>query len=75
VVAWLLEVDADADAATSAGKTALLHASQNVHLEVVKELLRAVTDMDKATTNESMPLDTAVSQGHATVAARLRRFY
>ena len=73
IVNALLAQNADVNAATTCGATALLFASQNGHLSVVQRLLAAPSiEVNKApATDGTTPLHAAAMYGHVAVVQTL----
>ena len=72
MVAMLLERSASVDLQSKKGHTALMCASRQDHLAVVRQLLAAGTDPMQCDEDGDTAADWAASEGHATVVEILR---
>ena len=61
------------DAVTTMGRTALWYASYDGHLPIVKLLVEAGADTDRADNNGKTPRAIATERGHAAVAKYLQQ--
>jgi len=73
VVEKLLAHGADADLATSDGRTPLYVASKGGHADAVEMLLDKGADVDKASSAGRSPLQLAADNGHAAAVRVLLR--